>query len=486
MSDNAKPREELDTNTPTSGRKTVKVANHSLAKRAIRPHKDPPSLPLELTRHRFSCSEKMLFLWKLLRLAHSTGNQSISRFFGWVLLICSTEDGTPTILTFLPPSLQPITDYSTIAECINQSQKLAKSANMTYAHIAIDGGAASKFYTVIRNSREEFKNVIIHLEDFHGLEEFSCVIGKIIQGSGFEEIVYESGLCTSGGLKGVLSGKHYNRSWLIHECFAEASERLFVKALVEVQNEDVLTAAKAVEFKDDCDILFAIESFVDYETKYNKRMAECQNGIHGKTAQFCIDYVQSVDRQHRLHCAINTNNFDERLQRWKDSVKFCFATNKQNYSRYGSYYCLEMDSIEETHPGAKEELETKGLSVCRNTYNMGQSIDGALEQTFMRTAKTAGCIKNFATQTNTYEKWVLLRPFAAQFVNGLRNDTGIDKTTNNPRKCLREVEIKKSEERVRKITYILENQFIYQFSTDPERDKLYNLASGKPVRDDCR
>ena len=226
MSDNAKPREELDTNTPTSGRKTVKVANHSLPKRAIRPHKEPPSLPLELTRHRFNCSKRMLFLWKLLRLAHSTGNQSISRFVGWVLLICGTENGTPIILTFLPPILQPITDYNTIAECINQSQKLAKSANMAYAHITIDGGAASKFYHVIWNNPEEFKNVNIHLGDFHGLQEFFCVIGKIIQESGFEEIVYESGLCTSGGLKGILSGKHYNRSWLTHECFAEAIQRL--------------------------------------------------------------------------------------------------------------------------------------------------------------------------------------------------------------------------------------------------------------------
>ena len=143
-----------------------------------------------------------------------------------------------------------------------------------------------------------------------------------------------------------------------------------------------------------------------------------------------------------------------------------------------------MDNIDETHPGAKEELEIKGLSVCRNTYNIGQSIDGAGEQTFMHNAKTTGGIKNFATQTNTYEKWVLSQPFAAQSVNGLRNDIGLDKTTNNPRKCLGEVEINKSEERVQKITYILENQFINPFSTNLERDKLYNLASGKPVRDE--
>ena len=30
----------------------------------------------------------------------------------------------------------------------------------------------------------------------------------------------------------------------------------------------------------------------------------------------------------------------------------------------------------------------------------------------------------------------------------------------------------------------MENQFINPFSTDLERDKLYNLASRKPVRDD--
>ena len=143
-----------------------------------------------------------------------------------------------------------------------------------------------------------------------------------------------------------------------------------------------------------------------------------------------------------------------------------------------------MENIEQTHPGAKEELEVKGLSVCRNTYNIGQSIDVAGEQMFMRSAKTAGGIKNFATQTSTYEKWVLTRPFAAQFVNALRSDTGLDKTTNNPRKCLRESEIKKSEERVQKVTHVLENEFINPFSSDLEHDKLYNLASGKPVADD--
>ena len=106
--------------------------------------------------------------------------------------------------------------------------------------------------------------------------------------------------------------------------------------------------------------------------------------------QFWMSYAKLVDRQHLLHAAINTNNYDGRLQCWKDSVSLCFSTNKQNYSRYGTYYCLQMENLEETHPGAKDELQVKGLSVCRNSYNIGQSIDGAGEQTFMKSSKTAG------------------------------------------------------------------------------------------------
>ena len=69
--------------------------------------------------------------------------------------------------------------------------------------------------------------------------------------------------------------------------------------------------------------------------------------------------------------------------------------NKQNYSRYGAYYCKSLENIEKTHPGAKGELEEKGLSVCRNNYNIGLSIDGAGEQTFMRSSKTTGKDEDF-------------------------------------------------------------------------------------------
>ena len=68
---------------------------------------------------------------------------------------------------------------------------------------------------------------------------------------------------------------------------------------------------------------------------------------------------------------------------------------------------MQLENMENTHPGAKEELEEKGLSVCWNSFNVRQSVDGAGEQAFMKSAKSTGGIKSIIIHDSTYEKWVL-------------------------------------------------------------------------------
>ena len=91
---------------------------------------------------------------------------------------------------------------------------------------------------------------------------------------------------------------------------------------------------------------------------------------------------------------------------------------------------------------------------------------------------------NFITQTSTYEKWVLPQPFLAQYVNSIKTAAGLDNASSNPRKCLRESEISKSEKRVRRIVEIMKEDFLNLFDPALDSDKLYNLASGSPVGDD--
>ena len=67
-------------------------------------------------------------------------------------------------------------------------------------------------------------------------------------------------------------------------------------------------------------------------------------------------HLQLIERQHKLHLSINLNDFDLRLHCWKEIVSLCFVTNKQSCARYGAYYCVQLENLDRTHPGAKEEL----------------------------------------------------------------------------------------------------------------------------------
>ena len=70
-----------------------------------------------------------------------------------------------------------------------------------------DEGAAEKFYQVAWNNPVQFKHVITHLGDFHGMMELFGIIWESY--SGFQDVLYQA---TSGGISRVLSGKHYNRT----------------------------------------------------------------------------------------------------------------------------------------------------------------------------------------------------------------------------------------------------------------------------------
>ena len=63
--------------------------------------------------------------------------------------------------------------------------------------------------------------------------------------------------------------------------------------------------------------------------------------------------------------------------------------------------------------------------------------------------------QNLRNTSSTYEKWVLRRPGQAEYVATLQEVTGMDKCSQNRRKCLRSSEIKKYEIRVQRVKEIL-------------------------------
>ena len=149
------------------------------------------------------------FLWLLLRLLNSQ-DQTVPSFFAWKtklrnIGICHAAI-KKTVVTYLPPIDAKVTEFSTINQYLSYMQKLAEEANMPYVNVSLDVGAAMNAYKLIWNHPKKFGNVIIHLGDFHFIKENFGVIGKLVAGSGFEDVTFQAGLCSTGSLKGVLDG----------------------------------------------------------------------------------------------------------------------------------------------------------------------------------------------------------------------------------------------------------------------------------------
>ena len=170
--------------------------------------------------------------------------------------------------------------------------------------------------------------------------ELFSTIGKFVAGSSFEEVVYQVRLCTSGGIKGVFSGKHYNRSWMVHESFAEATDRLFCEAFLPEITEILEHVVKRNVSEQIIDDIIETIPFTNYEQRYESLKSCCLRSEFGKTPQFWVTYQKAIDRQHKFHFSINANDFDLRLKCWKDSLPLYFTTNKQNHAMYGTYHIL--------------------------------------------------------------------------------------------------------------------------------------------------
>ena len=128
-------------------------------------------------------------------------------------------------MTYLLPLPAPITEGNTIYKIFEIIQKRAIKMNIPYANITFDIGVAMNAFKVLWNYPEKFSNIVFHLGDFHYMKEGFILMGKLIGGSGFEDLIFQASICSSGSMNGVKSGSHYNCSWAVHGLFSEAPER---------------------------------------------------------------------------------------------------------------------------------------------------------------------------------------------------------------------------------------------------------------------
>ena len=244
----------------------------------------------------------------------------------------------------------------------------------------MDFGAAMKAFQVIWNNPIIWSDILIHPGDFHCMLMFFLVIRSRLRGSGFEEIIFQAKLCTSGCIKGILNGKHYYRCWLIHETFAQTVEQLPADEYLETLSPEKINVSI-------CDILQCLndKEVKGYISSTQSSYKKSQQGEYGYTGQYWMTYVELVDLLHKFHYAIAGNDFDLRLAVWEEMLRFCFVFDNVHYACYGTYYVNQMKRLKEPHPWERNEIKEYGLSVFRNDFGVRQVTDLA-----MKSAKMAG------------------------------------------------------------------------------------------------
>ena len=261
-------------------------------------------------------------------------------------------------------------------------------------------------------------------------------------------------------------------------------ERLLLNRFVGKVNSNVPDVLKEVAADPNMFNLDLIESCQEIIINYDKFKSKVRNGEIGKTAQFWLIYLDLMKNQHMAHTAVQENNFDMRLYAWEKFLPFYFALNKHNYSRYGCYYLERMKNIDTVYPGLKELLRFKGLSVqAQDRHPVRTSVDQRGEQTINRDAKTAGGIKNIATNSESVLKWCLNRSEQAQNTGALNDLCGIS-CSGEAYKALRPSQILNSEAQVSEVMRILTEEYLDPFDIGIELTELVNLSSGIPLPDD--
>lgn len=135
----------------------------------------------------------------------------------------------------MPPLNVSINGNSTIQHILETSLAASEEVGQPYAIVTFELAVAKKAYTLVWQYSDKFSKVIVRMGVFHTICSLFGTVGKMMQGSGFAEIVVEAGICASGSLEKVMSGKHYNRALRVHKLFVEGLERLLLKRFDSVQ-----------------------------------------------------------------------------------------------------------------------------------------------------------------------------------------------------------------------------------------------------------
>ena len=145
------------------------------------------------------------FAWILLRYLNKD-NQTLPSWAGFVSMT-GVKPSHMTVLDYYPVIYKPITQYSTVQECLRVAEKATDDVGQYFVYTTFDLGVCMKAYPLIWKYPQMFNRHVVLIGTFHLAMGYYHMIGKKMEGSGFTDVLLEANLASSLSVNGVLSGK---------------------------------------------------------------------------------------------------------------------------------------------------------------------------------------------------------------------------------------------------------------------------------------
>jgi len=193
----------------------------------------------------------------------------------------------------------------------------------------------------------------------------------------------------------------------------DAINRLLLQAFLDLNgfSEEELSEIQLLASSPSDGALLAVmasEACVKFLEAFRVFVSNARGGSLGKTAQFWINYTDSVWTLLRFLRAIKENDLPSYTNCLRSLCPLLFSADRLNYARYLPMYYRQLVNISQTHPGAEALLERYGFSVARSSVQACRvPVDMAIEQTINRSAKTSGGIIGFTRNTDAYRRWCI-------------------------------------------------------------------------------
>ncbi|KAK3742892.1 hypothetical protein RRG08_061489 [Elysia crispata] len=390
----------------------------------------------------------------------------------------------------MAPINASINENSTIQAVIQISQEATREVEQEYTFVTFDLAVAKKAYALIWHDAERYKNVVIHLGVFHTVLSYLGALGKLMKGSGFEDIITEAGLCASGSLDKMMNGKHNNRALRVHTIMLEALERFLFTSFeqntgsVDVSDKLVVEAKELVTNlgSNAAETTLASQAFDQLFAQHEYFKEEVRAGRHGKTSQFWVQYMNRVWLLLRFLRATKMNDLDLHITCLQQLCPLLFSMDHHNYARYLTVYFISLLNLSDSHPGAESLLRNNGFSVCRSDVPASRTaVNLTIEQTINRHAKTRGGIVGFSRSLPAYYRWSVTRHHRASYVSATHDMADNGDLSNDSHKELTPARKLHSENQVQE-TIKAFTAFINPFDVQP--GNLVCLSSGLKVSEE--